>query len=40
VFDVLLGGGLVLRELSHGVTLDQIRAKTGCPFTISLESRG
>jgi 3-oxoacid CoA-transferase len=40
VFDVLPGGGLILRELSDGVTLDQIRAKTGCPFTISLESRG
>jgi 3-oxoacid CoA-transferase len=40
VFDVLPGGGLVLRELSDGVTLDQIQAKTGCPFTVSLESRG
>lgn len=40
VFDVLPGGGLVLRELSDGVTLDQIQAKTGCPFTISLDSSG
>ncbi|HSI07059.1 MAG TPA: 3-oxoacid CoA-transferase subunit B [Rariglobus sp.] len=36
VFDVKPGGGLVLRELNAGVTLDEIRAKTGCPFEVAL----
>ena len=38
VFDVKPGGGLVLRELSEGITLDEIRAKTGCSFEINLSS--
>jgi len=37
VFDVLQdAGGLVLRELHDGVTLDDVRAKTGCPFQVAL----
>ena len=36
VFDVKPGGGLVLRELNTGVTLDEIRAKTGCAFEVAL----
>ena len=36
VFDVKPGGGLVLRELNAGVTLDEIRAKTGCAFEVAL----
>jgi 3-oxoacid CoA-transferase len=36
VFDVKTGGGLVLRELNAGVTLDEIRAKTGCAFEVAL----
>jgi 3-oxoacid CoA-transferase len=39
VFDVLAHGeGLVLRELHPGVTLDEVRAKTGCAFQVSLKS--
>jgi 3-oxoacid CoA-transferase len=38
VFDVKPGGGLVLRELNTGVTLDEIRAKTGCSFEVDLIS--
>jgi len=34
VFDVNPGGGLVLRELHPGVTLDEVRARTGCGFTV------
>ena len=37
VFDVLPPEGLVLRELHPGVTLDDVRAKTGCPFQVSLK---
>jgi 3-oxoacid CoA-transferase len=33
------GAGLVLRELHEGVTLDDVRAKTGCPFEVALERR-
>jgi 3-oxoacid CoA-transferase len=37
VFDVLAHGeGLVLRELHEGVTVDDVRAKTGCDFGVSL----
>ena len=36
VFDVKPGGGLALRELNAGVTLDEIRAKTGCAFEVAL----
>jgi len=39
VFEVLRHGeGLVLRELHPGVTLDEVRAKTGCAFAVSLGS--
>jgi len=38
VFDVIPGGGLVLRELHDGVTIEEVRAKTGCPFTIALDA--
>ncbi len=38
VFDVLPHGeGLVLRELHDGVTLDDVKAKTGCAFRVALE---
>jgi 3-oxoacid CoA-transferase len=38
VFDVLPHGeGLVLRELHDGVTLDDVKAKTGCAFQVSLD---
>jgi len=37
VFDVLPHGeGLVLRELHDGVTVENVRAKTGCDFGVSL----
>jgi 3-oxoacid CoA-transferase len=37
VFDVLAHGeGLVLRELHDGVTVEDVRAKTGCDFGVSL----
>lgn len=32
------GGGLALTELHPGVTLDDVRAKTGCPFEVALAS--
>ena len=39
VFEVLRHGeGLVLRELHPGVSLDEVRAKTGCAFAVSLAS--
>jgi 3-oxoacid CoA-transferase len=39
VFDVLPHGeGLVLRELQDGVTVDDVKAKTGCDFSVSLRS--
>jgi 3-oxoacid CoA-transferase len=38
VFDVLPHGeGLVLRELHAGVTLDTVKAKTGCAFATALK---
>ena len=38
VFDVLPHAeGLVLRELSPGVTVEDVRAKTGCPFQVALQ---
>ena len=37
VFEVKEGGGLVLIELHPGVTLDDIRAKTGAPFDVALK---
>lgn len=36
VFDVKPGGGLVLRELNDGVSVAEIRAKTGCAFDVDL----
>jgi 3-oxoacid CoA-transferase len=36
VFEVIAGGGLVVRELHPGVTLDEVRAKTGCGFATSV----
>jgi 3-oxoacid CoA-transferase len=37
VFDVLPHAeGLVLRELSPGVKVEDVRAKTGCPFQVAL----
>ena len=36
VFDVERGAGLVLRELHPGVSLDEVRAKTGCAFREAL----
>jgi len=39
VFEVLPGGtGLALRELHPGVTVDQVKAKTGCEFQVALAS--
>ena len=39
VFDVLPHGeGLVLRELQDGVTVDDVRDKTGCDFGVSLRA--
>lgn len=36
VFEIARGGGLVLRELREGVTLDEVRAKTGAEIQIVL----
>jgi 3-oxoacid CoA-transferase len=36
VFEVKPAGGLVLTELHPGVSLDEVRAKTGCPFEVAL----
>lgn len=36
VFNVREGGGLVLCELNAGVTVEEVHAKTGCPFEVSL----
>jgi 3-oxoacid CoA-transferase len=36
VFDVVSGKGLVLTELHPGVTVDEVRAKTGADFTVTL----
>jgi len=35
VFDVREGGGLVLKELNPGVSVDDVRAKTGCAFEVA-----
>jgi 3-oxoacid CoA-transferase len=38
VFDVLAHGeGLVLRELHPNVSLEDVRAKTGCEFAVALD---
>jgi hypothetical protein len=39
VFEVKEGGGLVLVELHPGITVDDVRAKTGAPFEVRLKSR-
>jgi 3-oxoacid CoA-transferase len=36
VFDVEPGGGLVLREIAEGATLEMIRSKTGARFDVAL----
>jgi 3-oxoacid CoA-transferase len=36
VFDVVTGKGLVLTELHPGVTVDEVRAKTGADFSVAL----
>ncbi|MFM9968869.1 MAG: 3-oxoacid CoA-transferase [Burkholderiales bacterium] len=36
VFEVEKGKGLALKELHPGVTLDQVKAKTGCEFRLAL----
>lgn len=36
VFDVQPGKGLVLKELHPGVTVEDVRAKTGCDFIVAL----
>jgi 3-oxoacid CoA-transferase subunit B len=32
------GGGVTLRELASGVTLDEVKAKTGAPFKVAIEA--
>ena len=36
VFDVVAGKGLVLTEMHPGVTVDEVRAKTGAEFSVAL----
>ena len=38
VFEVVPSVGLALKELHPGVTLEQVRAKTGCSFQVALPS--
>ena len=40
VFDVSPGGGLTLRELQPGATVEDIRARTGCAFSVNLAQPG
>lgn len=35
VFKVDWVRGLTLQEIAHGVTVDEIRAKTGAPFKVA-----
>jgi len=35
VFEVRKGRGLTLTELNHGVTLEEVKAKTGCGFVVA-----
>ena len=37
VFQVEKGKGITLIELQEGVTLDEVKAKTGCAFSVSAE---
>jgi 3-oxoacid CoA-transferase len=39
VFEVAQEGGLVLTELHPGVSLDEVRARTGCGFRVALEAQ-
>ena len=34
VFEVKAGKGLVLAEIANGITIDDIRAATGCTFEV------
>jgi 3-oxoacid CoA-transferase len=34
VFEVQKGKGLTLIELQEGVTVDEVKAKTGCAFAV------
>ena len=36
VFEVAKGQGLTLIELQEGVTVDEVKAKTGCDFKVAL----
>jgi 3-oxoacid CoA-transferase len=36
VFDVAPGGGLALKELQPGASVEEVRAKTGCGFKLAL----
>ena len=36
VFEVAPGGGLVLKELHPGVTVEDVRSKTACGFATAL----
>jgi len=36
VFEVKPAGGLALIELHPGVTLDEVKAKTGAPFQMGM----
>ena len=35
VFNVVKGEGLVLTELAKGVTVEDVKAATGCPIKVS-----
>jgi 3-oxoacid CoA-transferase len=39
VFEVTKGKGLTLIELQQGVTVDDVKAKTGCAFEVSASLR-
>ena len=39
LFEVVKGTGLVLKEHAAGVSVDEIKEKTGCAFTVSPELR-
>jgi 3-oxoacid CoA-transferase len=40
VFEVAKGNGLTLIELNDGVTLDEVKAKTGCTFAVAASLAG
>jgi 3-oxoacid CoA-transferase len=39
VFEVEAGGGLVLSELHPGVSVEEVRARTGCGFRVALQAQ-